>query len=106
MFSSQLILKSGLLLVLCLYGLIPVAQAKDLSALQTAVQIARNEMEKARMERDADAQRLSAAEKEMEMLKKQLEAERKKAAQSESTYLESKQKYDKAQTALDKAWKQ
>ena len=99
-------LKSGLVLVLCLFGLMPLAQAKDLSALQTAARIAQDDVKNAKEERDADTQRVSAAEKELEQQKKRLEAARKKAAQSESRYLESKKKYDKAQTNLDRAWKQ
>ena len=99
-------LKSNLVLVLCLLGLTSLAQAKDLSALQTAVHIAQDDMKNTKEERDADAQRVSAAEKELEQQKKQLETARKKASQSESRYLESKKKYDKAQTALDQAWKQ
>ena len=106
MLLCKLVLRSSLILVLCLLGLIPLAQAKDLSALQTAVQIVQNEMENAKAERDADAQRLSAVEKEFERLKKQFEAERRKASQPGSRYVESKEKYDKAQTALDQAWEQ
>ena len=98
--------KSNLALVLCLLGLTSLAQSGDLSALQTAAHITRDEMRNAEEERDADAKRVSAAEKELEQQKKQLETARKKASQSENRYLESKKKYDKAQTALDQAWKQ
>ena len=99
-------LKSNLVLALCLLGLISLAQAKDLSALQTAVHLAQDGMRNAREERDADAKRVSAAGKELEQQKKRLGAAQKKASQSESRYLESKKKYDKAQAALNRAWKQ
>ena len=101
----ELVLKSNLVLILCLLGLTPSAQAKDLSALQTAMHIAQDDMKKAKEERDADARRVSEAEKELEQQKKWLEAARKNASQSESHYLESKKKYNKAQTSLNKAWK-
>ncbi|TXT25012.1 MAG: hypothetical protein FD134_1256 [Gallionellaceae bacterium] len=81
------------------------AGGAELSALQTAMHIAQDEMERAMKERDADARRVSVGEKELERLKLQLEADRKKATQSANRYLESKKKYDKAQSALDKAWK-
>lgn len=99
-------LKNNLILVLCLLALPSLAQAKDLSALQTAVHIAQDNMNKAKEERDADAQAVSAMEKELEHQKKLLEAARKKASQSERGYVESKKKYEDAQTTLDKAWKQ
>ena len=99
-------LKNNLVLVSCLLGMTFLAQAKDLSALQTAVHIAQDDMRNAKEERDTDAQRVSAAEKELEQQKKQLEAVRKKASQSEKHYLESRKKYGEAQTALDQAWKQ
>lgn len=105
MFWNKLVLPGTLLLALFLFGLPPVALAKDLSTLQTALRIAQDEMKTAEVERDADARRVAVTEKEMERLKKQLEAERKKAAQSEKRYLEGKKRYDKAQTALDQAWK-
>lgn len=81
------------------------AGGAELSALQTAMHIAQDEMESAMKDRDADARRVLAGEKELERLKSQLDSDRKKAAQSASRYLESKKKYDKAQSALDKAWK-
>lgn len=82
------------------------AQSKDLSALQTAVHIAQDELNNAKEARDADAQRVSADEKELEKQKIQLEADRKKASQSASRYLDSKKKYDQAQSVLGQAWKQ
>ena len=105
MFENKLMLPGVLLLALFLFGLPPAALAKDLSIVQTALRIAQDEMKAAEAERDADAQRVAATEKEMVRLKNQLEAERKKAAQSQKRYLESKKRSDKAQAAMDQAWK-
>ncbi|MBI5659845.1 MAG: hypothetical protein HZC43_09945 [Nitrosomonadales bacterium] len=94
--------------VLLLFGALAAGNAwsADLSALQTAVHLAQDEMESARKERDADARRVAADEKELERQRAQLEADRKKAAHSSSRHLDSKRKYEKAQSALEKAWKQ
>lgn len=105
MFGNKLVLPGTLLLALFLFGLPPLAQARDLSTLQAALRIAQDEVKAAEAERDADAQRVAMTEKEMEQLKKQLEAERKKSAQSEKRYLEGKKQYDEAQVAFDQAWK-
>lgn len=106
MFGNKLVLSGALSLTLFLSGLPPVAQARDLSTLQTALQMSRDEMEAAGVERDADAQHVAAIEKEMERLKNQLDTARKKAAQSDKRYLESKKRYAKSQAAFDRAWKQ
>lgn len=79
--------------------------SEDVSALQTAVQIARDEVSKALKARDTLSQRVAREENELAELKAQLEADRIKAAESAKHYLESKEKYDKAQAALDRAWK-
>lgn len=105
MSGNKLALPGTLLLAFMLFGLPPLAQARDLSTLQTALRIAQDEMKAAEAERDADVQRVAAAEKELDQLKKQLKAGREKATRSEKRYLESKKRYDKAQTALDQAWK-
>jgi Skp family chaperone for outer membrane proteins len=81
------------------------APCADLSTLQTAVQLAKDEMEKAQKERDADARRVAKGEKDLEELKSQLDADRKKASQSAARHAESRKKYDKAQAALDKGWR-
>lgn len=96
-----------LCLALTLFGIFMAGNARsdDLSALQTAVHIAQDEMEKALKERDADIRRVAKGEKDLEELKSQLEADRKRASQSASRYLESRKKHDQAQAALDKAWK-
>jgi cell division protein FtsB len=105
MFRNKLVLPGALLLAVFLFGLPPGVLAKDLSTVQTALRIAQDEMKAAEAERDTDAKRVAATEKEMVRLKNQLEAERKKAAQSEKRYIESKKRSDKAQAAMDQAWK-
>lgn len=95
----------GMLLALFMLGLPPVALAKDLSTLQTAMQVSRDEMEAAEAERDADAKRVAEIETEMEQLKSKLDAARKKATQSEKRYVEGKKRHAKSQADFDKAWK-
>ncbi len=105
MFRNQLASSGMLLLALFALALPPLALAKDLSALQTALQMSLNEMKAAEAERDADAQQVGKTEKEVIRLKEQLEAQRRKSAQSETRYTESKKRYNKAQDNLDQAWK-
>jgi predicted Holliday junction resolvase-like endonuclease len=83
-----------------------MAEERDVSLLQTALRISREEMERAKVQRDEEAQRLADAERALEEQKKKVEAERKAAAESEKRYDESKQRFDHAQQAMDRAWKQ
>jgi 5-bromo-4-chloroindolyl phosphate hydrolysis protein len=94
-----------LLLAFALFGLLPLAHARDLSTVQTALRIAQDEMKAAEAERDTDAQRVAVTENDLEQLKKQLKEAREKAARSEKRYIESKKRHDKAQAAMDQAWK-
>lgn len=84
----------------------PLAQAKDLSALQTGVEISRQEMAGAQADYNADVQRVAVSRKNLEQAQKQLAEEQKKASQSQKKYQEAKARYERAQTTLDKAWKQ
>lgn len=104
MFGNKPVLP-GMLLALFLFGLPSAALAKDLSTLQSALQISRDEVEAAEAERDADAKRVAEIETEMEQLKSKLDAARKKATQSEKRYVEGKKRYAKSQADFDKAWK-
>lgn len=106
MLVNKLVLSGALSLTLFLSGLPSAAQARDLSTLQTALQMSRDEMDAAEAERNVDAQHLAAIEKEMERLRRQLDTARKKAAESDKRYLESKKRYAKSQAAFDRAWKQ
>ena len=83
----------------------PMAQAKDLSAMQTAAEIAHDNMERARAEYDADQQRVAASKKNLEQAQQQLAAAEKKAAASQAKYQQAKAGYQRAQNALDSAWK-
>ena len=94
------------MLLLALFGLSPLADARDLSTLQTALRVAQDELKTVEEQRDADAQFVAKTEMELEMLKKKLEAARSKAAWSDKRYLEAKQHYDKAQADIDRAWQQ
>jgi len=99
-------LKNYIVAVLLLLSVVPVAQAKDLSALQTAVEVSHNEMSSAQAEYNADVQRVKASKKNLEDARKRLADAQAKADQSRKRYQEAKARYDKAQTTLDNAWKQ
>jgi hypothetical protein len=86
--------------------MIPAAQAKDLSALQTAVEVAREQMQSAEADYKADAQHVAASKKNLEDAQKQLAQSQHKAAESLQRYQEAKGRYQRAQTTLDNAWKQ
>lgn len=105
MFECKPVLPGMLLLALALFGWSSLALAKDLSTLQTAMQVARKEMETAEEERIADARRVAEIEAEIEQLKAKLDAARKQSAQSEKRYAEGKKRYAKSQADFDKAWK-
>lgn len=105
MFECKPVLPHALLLVLMLFGLSPLALARDMSTFQTAMQVAREEMEAAEADRNADAKHVAEIETEMEKLKTQLDAARKKSALSEKRYVEGKKRYAKSQADFDKAWK-
>ncbi|MBE0612353.1 MAG: hypothetical protein IH604_01675 [Burkholderiales bacterium] len=81
-------------------------QAKDVSAEQSAVQYARQEFEKLEAEHRADVEQAALTRKALEQLKKQYEAEQKKALLSEKKKQQARAKLEKAQEALDRAWKQ
>lgn len=99
-------LKTYLVAILLLLFAIPAAQAKDLSALQTAVEVSRNAMSSAQAEYNSDVQRVKASKKHLADAQKQLADAQAKAEQSRKRYQEARARYDKAQTTLDNAWKQ
>jgi chromosome segregation ATPase len=99
-------LKNYFIAVLLLLAAVPAAQAKDLSALQTAVEVSRDAMRSAQAEYNSDVQRVEASKKNLEDAKKRLAEAQAKADQSRKRYQEAKARYDKAQTTLDNAWKQ
>lgn len=99
-------LKTYIVGVLLLLSTVSVAQAKDLSALQTAVEVSRDDMSSAKADYDADVQRVEASKKNLADAQKRLADAQAKARQSRKRYQEARARYDKAQTTLDNAWKQ
>lgn len=102
-----------LVLAMCCFGLVPAAQAKDVSAQQAGVEYARQEIERAEAQNKSDLDDVVAAEKLLEQRKrafeqqtKKLADDRKKAELSKKRLQEAKLKYNKAQAILDQAWKE
>ena len=91
-------------LILC-FAAFP-ALAKDVSQEQSAVQYARQEFERAEAEHKADVEQAARTRKALEPLKKQFDEEQKKAGLSEKKKQQAKARLEKAQEALDRAWKQ
>ena len=89
-----------------------VTEAKDLSVLQSAATYAREDMEKAKAEQDANAQAVIQQQRIVDERKKQLAAEikllekaQKNALLSQKKVLDAQGKYKKAQSTLDEAWR-
>jgi hypothetical protein len=80
--------------------------ARDVSIEQSTVQYARQEFEKAEAEHTADLEQAARTGKELGVLKKKYEDEQKRANLSEKKKQQAKARLDKAQEALDRAWKQ
>ena len=95
-------------MVAALVFFVPAFQglAKDVSQEQSAVQYARQEFEKAEAEHKADVEQAAQPRKALEPLKKQFDEEQKKASLSEKNKQQAKARLEKAQQALDRAWKQ
>ena len=91
---------------LVIFGAAFAVPAKDVASEQSAVQYARQEFEKLEAEHKADVAQAAITRKALEQLKKQYEAEQQKASLSEKKKQQAKAKLDKAQEALDRAWKQ
>lgn len=88
-----------------------LAEARDLSVLQSAVTYARDDMEKAKAAHEANTREIARQQQIVEAQKKQLAEENKRlekaknnAVASQKLYLETKKKYEKAQSTLDEAW--
>jgi 5-bromo-4-chloroindolyl phosphate hydrolysis protein len=94
----------------CLFAaliLFPVASpAQDLSALQVAVEVARQGMKDAEADYAADVRSVGIARKNLEQAQKQLDEAREKAAASKKHYQEAKARFDSAQTRLNNIFKQ
>lgn len=81
------------------------AHAKELSALQTAVEISRQQMEGVQADYGAARQSLEASRKNLEQAKKQYADAQQKAGLLKQKYQQAKARYDRAQATLDNAWK-
>ena len=97
--------KVQMIAALVLAGAVIQAPARDVSLEQSAVQFARQEFERADAEQKADAEQLARTGKALESLKKQFEQEQKKASASERNTQQARARLDKAEQALDRAWK-
>jgi hypothetical protein len=96
-------LKFGLVLVL--FSVTSLAQAKDVSAQQVGVEYARGNMEKAEAEHKDNLQHVSDSEKRLTDAQNRLAEDRQRAAVSKKNLDEAKAKYARAQELLDQAWK-
>lgn len=99
-------LKIKIITALSIIVIASSVQAKDVSVQQTGYNSAMQKMEKAEEVYKADAQTVIETEKFIERKKLQLAEEQKKAELSRKSYLEAKEKFEQAQAALDKAWKE
>lgn len=81
------------------------AYARDLSALQTSVEISRQQMESVQTDYSAAKQAMEASRKNLEQARKQYADAQKKADSLQQKYQQAKARYDRAQATLDSAWK-
>lgn len=88
-----------------------LAEARDITTLQTALALAQDDMEKAKNKHEASAQAFARQKLVVEEQKRQL-AEGTKLLekiqmdnkQASEQYIEAKQKYEKAQSTFKEAW--
>ena len=99
-------LKGYMVAVSLLLAAVPVAHARDLSAMQTAVGISHDQMRRAEADYKADSQHVAADRKNLADAQKRLQKSRQQAARSLKKYQEAKARYQRAQKALDNALKQ
>lgn len=99
-------LRTRMLAALILLGSAFPLPARDVALEQSAVQYARQEFDKADAEHKADAERAALTKKALDSLKKQYDEEQKKASLSGKRKQQAKANLEKAQEALDRAWKQ
>jgi len=88
-----------------------VAEANDISTLQTSLTLAREDMETAKEKHEADVQAVTQQQQVVAERKKQLADDNRQlekmqtdTRQSWEQYLEAKKKYEKAQSTFDAAW--
>lgn len=88
-----------------------LAEATDISTLQTALELARGDMDKAKDKHEADTKAVTQQQHVITEQKQQLadsnsqlDKMQKDTKQDWAQYLEAKQKFDKAQANLNAAW--
>ena len=88
-----------------------LANATDISTLQTALSLGRENMEKAKIEHDAKVKAVTEQQRIVAERKKQLADEssllekmQKDAKQAWEEYLNAQKQYEKTQADLDAAW--
>ena len=88
-----------------------LAEAKDVTTLQTAASLARENMEQAKLNHETNVQAVTQQQQVVAQLKKRLAEEnslldkmQKDTKQAQEQYLEAQRKYEKAQASLDEAW--
>jgi chromosome segregation ATPase len=88
-----------------------LAVAADISTLQTALSLVRENMEKAKDKHDAKTKAVTqqqgiVAERKKQLAdeSRQLEQMQKETKQAWEEYLDAQKKYEKAQANLDSAW--
>ena len=96
-------LKLGL--VLMLFSMTSLAQAKDVSPQQVGVEYARANLDKAETEYKDSLQRVSDSEKRLADTQKQLAEDKQKSVTAKKNLDEAKAKYGRAQELLEQAWK-
>ena len=100
---------------ICIISLVCIAsslvEAKDINTLQTALTLAREDMEKAKYKHESNAQAVTQQQQIIAERKKQLTDEirqldqmQKDMKQAWRQYLEAKQKYEKTQSTFNSAW--
>ena len=82
------------------------APARDVSREQNAVEFARHGFEQADAEHKADLEQLARTRKAVERLQIQLRQDQKKASLSLKKKQQAQARLQKAEQALDRAWKQ
>ena len=95
--------------IICIFS--HLAEAEDISTLQTALTLALEDMEKAKGKHEANAQAVTQQQQVVAERKKQLADEssqltkmQKDADLAWEQYLEARKKHEKAQSALNAAW--
>lgn len=99
-------LKIQVVAALILFTAAAQVPARDVAVEQSAVEYARREYRQAEAEHKADVEQMERTRKTLEPLQKQFEQEQEKAGASEQRQRQARARLQKAEEALDRAWKQ